>query len=110
MKYQILEQKENKLLNRKEYLIKISDVAKTPTREEVWKQFSAKQGLDGKKLIVDTFFNESGLRDVKVFLKYYDDEKSLKRIELKNNLKKYDKLNPTPKKEEPKAEDAPVEN
>jgi ribosomal protein S24E len=111
MKFEILEQKDNRLLNRKDFIVKISDVTITPKRQEVLKSFAAKQGMDEKKLVVDTINSESGLRDVVAYIKYYDDVNFLKKIELKDNLKNYEKLNPKPEekkkdKEEKKESDA----
>jgi len=104
MKFEIMKQEDNRLLNRKQYTVKVTDITVTPKREDIWKSFSAKQGLDEKRLIVDTVFNSTGLRDVLVSIKYYDDEASLKRIELKNNLHNWMKLQgqEVPKKEKKK--------
>ncbi|PIU22534.1 MAG: hypothetical protein COT14_00645 [Candidatus Diapherotrites archaeon CG08_land_8_20_14_0_20_30_16] len=102
MKFEILKEEDNRLLNRKQFLVKVTDVSVTPKRQDVWKAFSVKQGLDENKLVVDKIENQTGLRDLTVYFKYYDDEASLKRIELKSNLKNWQKL--TGKEEKPKEE------
>lgn len=102
MKFEILKQEDNRLLNRRQFIVKITDVNVTPKREDIWKSFAVKQGLDEKRLVVDTIDSQTGLKDVKAYIKYYDDEVSLKKVEVKNNLKKLEKL--LPKQEAPKKE------
>lgn len=104
MKFEIIKQEDNRLLNRKQFTVKILDVKVTPKREEIWKSFSAKQGFDENKVVVDTISSQTGLREVQAYIKYYDDEASLKRIELKNNQNKILKLKgqEVPKKEKKK--------
>jgi len=96
MKFEIVKQEDNRLLNRKQYTIKVLDMRTTPKREDIWKSFSAKQGLDENRVVVDKVFNQTGLHEVLVYIKYYDDVASLKRIELKSNLANYDKLTAKP--------------
>jgi ribosomal protein S24E len=105
MKFEILEQKDNRLLNRKDFIVKINEVNITPKRQEVLKSFAAKQGMDEKKLVVDKISSESGIKDVVVYFKYYDDVNSLKKIELKDNLKHYEKLNPKPEEKKKEAKE-----
>lgn len=104
MKFEIVKQEDNRLLNRKQFTVKITDITTTPKREDIWKSFSAKQGFDENKVIVDTVFNQTGLREIQAYIKYYDDEASLKKIELKNNLNNWLKLKgqEVPKKEKKK--------
>ncbi len=104
MKFEIIKQEDNRLLNRRQFTVKVNEITVTPKRQEVWKAFAAKQGLDENKLIVDKIFNEAGLREITVYFKYYDDEASLKKIELKSNLVNWNKLKgiETPKKEKKK--------
>jgi ribosomal protein S24E len=110
MKITVENEFENPMLNRTQYDIKIEDVEKTPKREEVLNKFAAKIGVDSKKVIVDTISTKAGLTYFKAYIKIYKDIESLKKIELKQKIVKWEKLN-TPKevpKEEPKVE-APVE-
>ena len=100
MKFEILKEQDNRLLNRKQYVVRVTGIEVTPKREDVWKAFGVKQGLDENRLVVDKIEGKTGLRDVVVYFKYYDDEASLKRIELKSNVKNWQKL--TGKEEKPK--------
>lgn len=104
MKFEIIKQEDNRLLNRKQFVVKVNEVTATPKRIDIWKAFSAKQGLDENKLIVDKVINETGLREITVYFKYYDNEADLKRIELKSNLINWHKLKglEVPKKEKKK--------
>ena len=105
MKFEILEERDNRLLNRKQYKVKITDCMQTPKREDVWKSFCAKQGMDEKKVIVDSVESSAGTKEVLAKIKYYDNEADLKRIELEGNVKTWKKLNgivDAPLKEEPK--------
>jgi len=104
MKFEIVKQEDNRLLNRRQFIVKVTEVTVTPKRQDLWKSFSAKQGLDENKLVVDKVMNETGLRDITVYFKYYDNEADLKRIELKSNLVNWHKLKglEVPKKEKKK--------
>lgn len=104
MKFEIVKQEDNRLLNRRQFIVKVTEVTVTPKRQDLWKAFAAKQGLDENKLVVDKVMNETGLRDLKVYFKYYDNEADLKRIELKSNLVNWHKLKglEVPKKEKKK--------
>lgn len=92
MKFTILNEFENVLLERKQFTVEISDIETTPKRIDVLKQFSAKQGVDSKTLIVDTIFVEFGTNIVKAYIKSYKTEKALKQIEVKNNVAKWQKI------------------
>ncbi len=93
MKFDILEEKDNRLLNRKQYKVKITDSNVTPKREDVLKSFCSKQGLDDKKFIIETLETTAGKREVIGNFKYYDSEKDLKRIEVESNVKAWKKVN-----------------
>ena len=98
MNIKILEEKDNAILKRKELLLEIDFLDKTPSNEEMKKElakkFNTKENLVAVKQINQIF----GKRTCKVKANIYNDEKSLKEIE------------PQPKvKEEPKKEGAPAE-
>lgn len=98
MNIKILEEKDNAILKRKELLLEVDSLDKTPSNEEVKKElakkFNTKENLVAVKQINQIF----GKRTCKVKANIYNDEKSLKEIE------------PQPKvKEEPKKEEAPAE-
>jgi len=103
MKFKVLEEFENPMLERKQFTIEISEVNVTPTRLEVVKQFSAKQGVDPKTLIVDTIYSDFGTTIFKAYVKSYKTEAALKKIEVKNNVENWKKvmevIYPSPKKE-----------
>ena len=110
MKFKVIEDLENPLLERRQLKILVSDIKSTPKRIDLVKQISAKIGLDTKTLIIDTIYNRADTNNVIVYAKAYKDESSLKKIEVKNNLEKWKKImdvlypKEEPKKEETKEE------
>ena len=92
MKFKVLKEFDNVMLKRRQFDVLVEDIKLTPTRLEVAKQFAAKQGLDPKTLIIDTIFTEAGTEKVKVYAKAYRDVESLKKIEVKNNVENWNKI------------------
>ncbi len=93
MKFKVLNELDNVILERRQFMVEVSDVKVTPKREELAKQFSAKMGLDPKTLVVDTMHGSSGTENVTVYIKSYKTQEALKKIELPNNLKKWEAQN-----------------
>ena len=98
MKVEIIEEKENPLLHRKELTLKITEFDKTPTREEVRNQITAKLGAKEKTLLLDEIKQEYGKQEAKAFVKIYEDEKKLQEYESKHKIKR-NKLDKKPEEE-----------
>ncbi len=92
MKFKIVNEYENPLLERRQFTVEITEANVTPKRIDVVKQFSAKQGLNIKTLIVDTIYSDFGSTVFKAYIKSYKDEKSLQKVEVKNNVEKWKKI------------------
>jgi len=88
MKIEVIEEKENKLLNRKEIKATITGFEKTPTREEVRNQLIAKLGSDEKKLLLDEIKQEYGKKQAIAFVKIYKNEEELQKYEPKYKIKR----------------------
>ncbi len=92
MKFKTIRESDNRLLGRREYLIGVDDVDKTPKREDLLKQISAKMGFDDKKVIIDKINTTFGMSEVKVYVKVYDNVEELEKIESKKNKIRRNKL------------------
>ena len=97
MNIKILEEKDNAILNRKEYSLEIESLDKTPSNVELKKELvsflKAKEDLIAIKSINQIF----GKKTSKAFVYVYKDEKSLKETE---PVKKEKQAKPEEKKEE----------
>jgi len=100
MKFKTLKESDNRLLNRREFMIAVDEIDKTPKREDLLKQISAKMGFDDKKVVVDKIYTSFGMPEIKVFVKVYDSTKDLDSIESKKNKKVRGKVLGLDKKEE----------
>jgi ribosomal protein S24E len=87
MKFKTIKESDNRLLSRREFMIAVDEIDKTPKREELLKQISAKMGFDDKKVVVDKIYTSFGMPEIKVFVKVYDSAKDLESIESKKNKK-----------------------
>ncbi len=87
MKIEIIEEKENKLLNRKEYKVKISEFNETPSRQQVLSAFTAKAGADLNKTVIDRIDQCFGKPECYAYIKVYETEESLK-IENEHKIKR----------------------
>ena len=119
----IISEKNNPLLNRRELLIDISFTDKTPTKVEVQKQIATAQKVDEKLIVVKDIIGVYGDRRAKVTAFIYENEKALKDIEPKEKKKKQgekpakkpaqapkqEKKKEEAPKEAPKAEEKPAE-
>ena len=101
MKVEVIEEKQNPLLHRKELTVKVTGFDKTPSREEVRNQLIAKLGAKEKTLLLDEIKQEYGKQEATAFVKIYEDEEKLQKYELKHKIKRngLDKK-PEEKKEE----------
>lgn len=87
MKIQILKEKENKLLNRKEINFKVAYDAATPRIGEVRKELIAQLHSKESLTIIDSIKGGFGSKSAKGYAKVYKDEESLK-IEPAHRMKK----------------------
>jgi len=83
----IISEKHNPLLSRRELLIEISFTGKTPTKPEVQKQIAEFQKLDEKLIVVRDIIGIYGDRRAKATAFIYENEKALKDIEPKEKKK-----------------------
>lgn len=101
MNIKILEEKENNLLKRKEFLLEVDSPDKTPTNQELKKELvsflKAKEELIAIKGINQIF----GKRTCKVEVNVYKDETSLKEIEPKQKEKKEKPKEQAPAEQKP---------
>jgi len=87
MKIQILKEKENKLLNRKEIDFKVAYDGATPRIGEVRKELIAQLHSKENLTIIDSIKSGFGAKSAKGYAKVYKDEEGLK-IEPKHRMKK----------------------
>lgn len=63
MKIEIMEEKDNPLLNRKELKIKIIHDGATPSRQEVKDALVALLGIEKERVILDSYMSRFGVRE-----------------------------------------------
>ncbi len=93
MNLKIIEDKENKLLNRKEILADIEFSGKTPTNNEVKKELAKNFKVDEKLVIIDKIDQEFGANKAKVYAKIYKSEKDIEKIEFIEEVKEKTEIN-----------------
>ncbi|MFH1424858.1 MAG: hypothetical protein ABIG20_04250 [archaeon] len=81
MKFEIKNQKENKLLNRKELRIEMTAEKQTPSNEEVLAQVTAHTGAKKELVVIDSIKQAFGLTKSVAYVKVYDSEADLKAAE-----------------------------
>lgn len=91
MKFNATEERENKLLHRKEVKGLLTYEKETPAREQLQLNLASHYGADKELVVIEQVCNIFGARQAKIYLKVYD------KLE---NLNAYEKA---PKKKEPKA-------
>lgn len=94
MKMEILKENENKLLHRKELDIVFKDLTATPSKKDIVAAVSANMGASEGAIVLGSVHQKFGKREARVYVKVYESEDALKKIEPK----------PKEKKEEPKGE------
>jgi len=95
MDFNILEKKENLLIERKEIRFEVSYAGVTPSFEDVRKELVKKLKSDEKLTVLDAVHQQYGAHKAKGYAKVYDNEAAMK-VELKHKLAK----NFEPKKKE----------
>ncbi len=88
MKLQIINDKENPLLERRELVVKILHEKATPPRKEVRSKLIAELNLDKDSTIVDRMLPKFGSREVIVFVKVYKTRERMLEIEDESKIKK----------------------
>lgn len=91
MKFNATEEKENKLLHRKEVKGLLTYEKETPAKDQLQLNLASHYGADKELVVIEKMGNIFGARQANVYLKVYENIDS---------LKKYEK---EPKKKEPKA-------
>ena len=81
---QILEQKEEKLLYRKEIKFKVNFEKVTPTKETLKKQISEKLKVEPELIVIEKASQCFGERTVEVSVLIYSDKDSMKKVEVRN--------------------------
>lgn len=95
----IIKQNENRLIKRKEYVLRVDYVDGTPSRKELRELIASRLGIDEKKLIILKVDSGFGARSCHVFARVYDTEELLKRFEPKYILMR-EGLIPKPEKKQ----------
>ncbi len=88
MEIQILEEKKNPLLQRKEIQLRIIQDAGSPKIADLRKKIAAQLSLNESLFVVQNIYAESGMNESRCLLKVYDSEERLKAVEALHVLKK----------------------
>lgn len=101
MKFQIIEEKENPLLKRKEILISVDyEGGATPSKAYLQKSFAEHFKVGIEKVEVTKILSETGLAKGKALVKIWQDKK----VPIYSEIKKEKAEKPVEKKEKPKEE------
>jgi len=87
MDIEIIEERDNPLLNRREIEFRIRFKGPTPPRNEIRNKLISFLNSDKKLTILDSYKTEFGTNVLRGFLKIYGDEKSM-RVEPKHKILK----------------------
>ncbi len=77
----IVKQSENKLIKRKEYVLRVDYDDGTPSRKELREIIASKLGVDEGKLVILRIDSGFGARSCNVFARVYTSDELLKRFE-----------------------------
>lgn len=88
MKIEVLEEKENSLLERKEVYFKVIPEGGSEKYEDVRKKVAAMLDLDKNKFVIQYMKPQFGKKEYKGFLKIYKDEKNMRSVEENYVLKR----------------------
>ncbi len=81
---QILNQKEEKLLRRKEVKFKVNFERVTPNKEDLKKQISDKLKVEPDLVVIEKAHQGFGERTAEVSALIYSDKDSMKKVEVRN--------------------------
>ncbi|MBU7045455.1 MAG: 30S ribosomal protein S24e [Theionarchaea archaeon] len=88
MEIQILEEKENPLLERKEIQLRVIQDAGSPKIGDLRKKIAAQLSLDETLFVVQNVYAEYGMNESRCMLKVYNTKERLKAVEAEYVLKK----------------------
>ena len=88
MEIQILEEKDNPLLERKEIQLRVIQDAGSPKISDLRKKIAAQLSLDESLFVVQHANAEYGMNESRCMLKIYKNEERLKAVEADHVLKK----------------------
>lgn len=88
MKVEIIEEKENPLLDRKEMKIKVAYTGATPSRKEIRDKIIAKLKANKDLVVLNSLNSKFGTREATGNVRIYKTKKRAHEIELKHVLKK----------------------
>ena len=81
MKFEIIKQKENPLLKRREIAAAIEFDASTPQKKDIIARLCAEQNVKEECVVLDTFKQEYGTKQGVAYLKVYEDKESKELVE-----------------------------
>ena len=84
MKIEIIEEKQNPLLHRKELILLIKDFNSTPKKEDIRKEASS---MLGENTVLGSFIASFGKKELKCEAKVYESEEFMKKFEPKQKKK-----------------------
>ncbi|MBS3060323.1 MAG: 30S ribosomal protein S24e [DPANN group archaeon] len=88
MKIEIINEKNNPLLHRKEIHATIKDYKKTPTRKEIIESVTAQLKAKQEQVAVDPIQQAYGKNEARAYIKIYENEEKRKAIEKAYKLKR----------------------
>ncbi len=88
MEIKQLKEKDNRFVNRKEYVFSLSFDAQTPTREDMRQMVISKIGANPKTTILEKVKQITGKKEVELIVYVYDSEDDVKRFEPTYMLKR----------------------
>jgi len=103
MKFQIIEEKENPVIKRREILISLDyDGKSTPAKAELQKSLAEHFKISIENVEISKILSETGLTKGKAWIKIWQDKK----VPIYSEIKKEKTEKPVEKKEKPKEEAA----
>ncbi|MBC7109472.1 MAG: 30S ribosomal protein S24e [Archaeoglobi archaeon] len=88
MEIEIVEEKENKLLRRREIRFRVKFEGPTPRREDVKKKLCAMLGVSDSLTVIQSMEGVFGKSECTGFAKIYENEEDLKRTEEEHVIRK----------------------
>lgn len=84
MEMEVISEKVNPVLKRREVLVKIKGAGATPSRKDVVAGIASHFGVEEKIILVDQILTEFGISDARARVKIYDDPQFIpkKRLEI----------------------------
>lgn len=89
MNFEVIQDRKNPLLNRRELDLLISYESSTPKRDEVRKMLSEKYGVEVERIIIEKMESIFGTRKAKAHIHIYDTVNDVKKYERRHVLKRH---------------------